>query len=86
MSTQTRFTGFRAEHVNTYHAPDPQTIPRANLAGELGWCQLCGTSDTPGVTYATWRNPITGETVEVTVCEGHKGHPHIVPGSCRDVR
>lgn len=75
----------KAAHPTTHHAADNK-IPRAHLAGDWGWCSLCEHDDVQGVAYATWQDPISGDRVQIVVCEGHKGHPDIVPGSCREAR
>lgn len=74
----------RGEPVHTYHPADPQRIPRAELAGPWGWCMMCETRDTPAVAHATWRDPETGELVDIVVCAAHRWHPEVVRDACRE--
>lgn len=58
--------------IMTTHRGSTEAIPRANLAGPIGWCCLCTRKDVPAVTTGWWTDKTTGMQVEIAVCGKHR--------------
>ena len=59
--------------------PVKEMIPRANLAGPVGWCCLCTKKDVPAVTTGWWTDPDDGRQFEIAVCHAHGGRVRNAP-------